>query len=328
MVSLSNFRVEAASESLFSHLRATGALFYGPPGTGKTHLSRAIAKASGSRMLSLDSATINSMWVGETEKYIKAAFTLSTSLFPCVLFIDEVDSLFYRRSSSDNGWERSALAQFLSEMDGLSKSDKAPFVVVATNRPQDLDEAFFRRLPHKIYFKLPEMESRVKILQIFLPKEDLDPLVDLKGLARCTDGYSGSDLRNLCVEAAMTWAIEQLKEDSKGKRNNRLCLSVSHFAKALQKIRPSVSPQALDGFSEFVRRFNPEATENSIPERMLEVDQEQVLPLVVLNARGGVDVLVGDELSQILSNDRRPDPRPHWVGSVADTLKNWSKQLE
>jgi ATPase family AAA domain-containing protein 1 len=259
LVSLSNFRPEAASAFLLKQIRITSALFYGPPGTGKTHLCRAIAKAAGASMITIDSAAIQSKWIGETEKYIKAAFTLSVKLFPCVLFIDEVDSLFYRRSSDDRSWQRSALAQFLSEMDGLSQSAKAPFLVVATNRPQDLDEAFFRRLPQKIFFKLPETESRAKILQLFLKEEDLDPLVDINGLARQTDGYSGSDLRSLCAEAALIWAIEQVKVTPNGEKINRLRLNVSHFAKALKRIRPRVSEKTIRDLKKFALQFNPEA---------------------------------------------------------------------
>lgn len=264
MVSLSTFKPEAASESLLKHIHISGAMFYGPPGTGKTHLSRAIAKASGSSMLSIDAATIESKWVGETEKSIKAAFSVARKLHPCVLFIDEVDSLFYRRGCGDKSWERSRLAQFLSEMDGLSKSDKAPFVVVATNRPQDLDDAFYRRLPHKIFFKLPDLTSRAKILKIYLKKEDLDPQVDIETLATATKGYSGSDLRSFCAMAAMTWAIEQTNKVSAEERSNKMNLTVAHFAKALKKIRPSVSPKNLQDFAEFAKRYNPETIENAL----------------------------------------------------------------
>ncbi|PCG91751.1 hypothetical protein PENOC_095810 [Penicillium occitanis (nom. inval.)] len=341
LVSLSNFRPEAASESLLKHIRVTGALLYGPPGTGKTHLSRAIAKASGSSMLAIDSATMQSKFVGETEKYIRAAFSLSASLFPCVLFIDEVDALFYRRSSADISWQRSALAQFLSEMDGLTHSDKAPFVVVATNRPQDLDEAFYRRLPHKIYFKLPDMESRIKILQIFLKKEDLDPLVDLKGLARCTDGYSGSDLRSLCAEAAMNWALEQLKKGSGEKRTNKLYMNASHFVKALQRIRPSVSPQLIDDFSEFAQRFNPETVGEPLLdaevaskmgmaslEKMIGAGRKEGQTLLVLNSRKCTDDPTGGELSQALKGANTPNSKPRWVGSLSDVLEDWLLQPE
>ncbi|KAK3382800.1 P-loop containing nucleoside triphosphate hydrolase protein [Lasiosphaeria ovina] len=238
-----------ASSSLLKHIHIGGALFYGPPGTGKTHLSRAVAKASGSSMLAIDSAAVQSQWVGETEKYIKAAFSLASKLFPCVLFIDEVDSLFYRRSGGDHSWQRTALAQFLSDMDGLvttnSAHHKAPFVVVATNRPQDLDDAFFRRLPQKVSLKLPSEDARAKILRPFLCEDDLDPLVDVDFLARRTKGYSGSDLRNVCAEDAMIWAVEQVKTTPKGKKMQRLRLERSHFARALKKIRPTVSRQTL-----------------------------------------------------------------------------------
>ena len=260
-ISLFNFRRKATSPSYFKLIRINGALFYGPPGTGKTHLSRAIAKASEASMLVIDS-TILSQWVGKTEKHIKAAFTLSARLSPCVLFIDEVDSLFYRRHANDKSWQRSALAQFLSEMDGLNRSDQSPFVLVATNRPQDMDEAFFRRLPQKIFFDLPKIESRVKILQLFLKEVDLDPSLDISDLARDTDGYSGSDLRNLCAEAALICAIEHMKVTPKGEEIHGSRLNASHFAKALKKIRPTVSEQALTDLSKFAQRFNPEAIES------------------------------------------------------------------
>ncbi|KFG84252.1 ATPase family AAA domain-containing protein 1-A [Metarhizium anisopliae] len=255
LVSLSNFHPQVASSCLLKHIRINGALFYGPPGTGKTHLCRAIAKASGASMLAIDSAAVHSKYVSETERLIKAAFKLSKAMFPCVLFIDEADSLFYRRSSSDKSCYRTALTQFLIEMDGLSKSDTAPFVVVATNHPRDLDEAFFRQLPQKIFFGLPGEESRSKILRLFLKDEDLDPLVDINALARQTDGYSGSDLRSFCAEAALIRAIEQVKEMSNGVKMSKLRLTVSHFAKSLKKIRPSVSEKTLRDLSEFSRRF-------------------------------------------------------------------------
>lgn len=86
-------------------------------------------------MLAIDSAKLQSKHVGEGEKLIQAAFTLSTRLFPCVLFVNEVDSLFFRRSSDDNSWQLSFLTQFLQQMGGITKDEKAPLVIVTTNRP-------------------------------------------------------------------------------------------------------------------------------------------------------------------------------------------------
>lgn len=116
------------------------------------------------------------------------------------------------------------LAQFLTEIDGLSQNEKAPFIIVATNRPQDMDEAFYRLLPNKVYFEMPGEEAKKQILE-GLVKGDLDGddgagvkcekkdgSVTVEALARQMVGYSGSDLKNLCAEAALFWAVERVKE--------------------------------------------------------------------------------------------------------------------
>ncbi|KAG6357717.1 hypothetical protein INS49_013596 [Diaporthe citri] len=268
LVPSSKLEVEASSDFLLSQLRIRGCLLYGPPGTGKTHLCRAIASASGSRMLSIDYATTQSSMVGKAEKYIRAAFSLATKMHPCVLFIDEADALFYRRSSRERSWERSATTQFLVEMEGLARNPNAPLVVVATNRPWDLDEAFLRRLPQKFCIGLPGRDSRAAILRLFLKDSDLDPAVDVDGIADATKGYSGSDLRSLCAEAALVWKIEQVKLDAlcggvspalataRG-GPKRLRLDVDHFAAAFEKMQPSRARDTADELARFSRRYNP-----------------------------------------------------------------------
>ncbi|KXH50626.1 ATPase family AAA domain-containing protein 1 [Colletotrichum salicis] len=124
-ISMARHRPEASSSVLLESVRINGALLYGPPGTGKTHLCRAVAPSSGSAMISVDLASVESIWVGETEKYVKAASTLAEKLHSCVLFTDEVDSLFFRRSSSNTSQNRRG---GLTQIDGLSASQKAPFV--------------------------------------------------------------------------------------------------------------------------------------------------------------------------------------------------------
>ena len=145
-------------------------------------------------------------------------------------------------------------------MDGLVTSDVAPFVLVATNRPADLDEAFLRRLPQKIMFGLPDKESRSRLLQLFLAIEDLDPLVDIEALAEQTLGYSGSDLRNFCAEAGLLWLMDQPKNQPDGPSPGsqvQLPLTPSHFSRALARIRPTVSEEILNDIHDFARRFNP-----------------------------------------------------------------------
>ena len=223
-------------------------------------------------MLAIDGDAVESKWVGETEHNIKAAFTLAVKLHPCIVFIDEVEALFRRRSSNDQNHTRKALTQFLSCMDGIGTGDKAPFVVVATNRPSDLDEAFLRRLPQKIFFKLPDIDSRAKILRLFLSSaDDLDPSVDIDELARKTEGYSGSDLRNTCSEAHLLWLKEQTGPTGEGASEDemtaretaddaprKVCLRNEHFDGALRNVRPTVSIETLHDLAGFARRFNPD----------------------------------------------------------------------
>ncbi|KAJ0107775.1 hypothetical protein J7T55_000037 [Diaporthe amygdali] len=255
LVPSSKLEVEGSSEFLLSQLRIRGCLLYGPPGTGKTHLCRAIAGTSGLRMLSVDYASIQGGIVGEAEKMIRAAFSLAAKLSPCVLFIDEVDSLFYRRSSGDKSWERSAITQFLVEMEGLSQNAEAPLVVVATNRPWDLDEA-----------------TRALRSSVFLKRDDLDPAVDIDGIASVTKGFSGSDLKNLCAEAALVWKIEQVKLDSlygtmsptfstARKAPKRLRLEVDHFTAAFERMQPNKTEELSEQLERFARRFNPDQGE-------------------------------------------------------------------
>lgn len=268
----SKLEVEASSDFLLSQLRIRGCLLYGPQGTGKTHLCRAIASSSGSRMLTVDYATAQSGTIGEAEKNIQAAFSLATKLHPCVVFIDEADALFYRRASSDRSWERAATNQFLVEMEGLAQNPNAPLVVVATNRPWDLDDAFLRRLPQKFYIGLPDRDARAAILRLFLKEADLDPAVDIDGIADATQGFSGSDLRALCAEAALVWKVEQGRLDALcggvspgfatarrgGGGPRRLRLDVDHFAAAFEKMLPSrTAGDSADQLARFSRRYSP-----------------------------------------------------------------------
>lgn len=268
MIMLTKMKVHAKSSVLLSRLQVKGALFYGPPGTGKTHLCRAIAQTMGCNMLALDSAALEFTAVGRTEKSIRAAFTVARKHAPCIVFFDEVDALFYRRGNCDKKWERTTLTQFLQELDGLtSRATDAPFVLVATNRPMDLDPAFLRRLPQKIHFGLPDEQAREKILNVLLHKDDILPDVDLKRLAALTDGYSGSDLNNLCGEAALLWAMEYnlaQNDDASAVVENlpTVQLSNAHFIHGLQKIRPTVSKKQLRELDDFRHAFNPASSGN------------------------------------------------------------------
>ncbi|WWD16805.1 hypothetical protein CI109_101237 [Kwoniella shandongensis] len=211
MVSLPLLFPEAFRGGVLKDHATTGALLFGPPGTGKTLLARAVAAESGARMLAIQPSDVNDMYVGEGEKLVKAVFSLARRLSPCVVFLDEVDALFGARISRGSAGSMShnlLLTEFMQEMDGLSSAiankDKRLVVVGATNRPYDLDDAVMRRLPRRLLVDLPGVEGRKAILKILLRGETLGEDVNLDRLAKDTDGFSGSDLKHLCVSAALS----------------------------------------------------------------------------------------------------------------------------
>ncbi|KAL9275119.1 Outer mitochondrial transmembrane helix translocase-like protein [Drosera capensis] len=194
-----------------------GILLFGPPGTGKTMLAKAVATEAGANFINISMSSITSKWFGEGEKYVKAVFSLASKISPSVVFVDEVDSMLGRR---ENPGEHEAMRkmknEFMVNWDGLrTKDTERVLVLAATNRPFDLDEAVIRRLPRRLMVNLPDAPNRAKILKVILAKEDLSPSVDLDAVANMTEGYSGSDLKNLCVAAAHRPIREILEREKK-----------------------------------------------------------------------------------------------------------------
>ncbi|CAN7097144.1 unnamed protein product [Brassica rapa subsp. narinosa] len=194
-----------------------GILLFGPPGTGKTMLAKAVATEAGANFINISMSSITSKWFGEGEKYVKAVFSLASKIAPSVIFVDEVDSMLGRR---ENPGEHEAMRkmknEFMINWDGLRTKDKERVLVLAaTNRPFDLDEAVIRRLPRRLMVNLPDSANRSKILSVILAKEEMAEDVDIEAIANMTDGYSGSDLKNLCVTAAHLPIREILEKEKK-----------------------------------------------------------------------------------------------------------------
>ncbi|CAH9135866.1 unnamed protein product [Cuscuta epithymum] len=194
-----------------------GILLFGPPGTGKTMLAKAVATEAGANFINICMSSITSKWFGEAEKYVKAVFSLASKIAPCVIFVDEVDSMLGRR---ENPGEHEAMRkmknEFMINWDGLrTKDTERVLVLAATNRPFDLDEAVIRRMPRRLMVGLPDASNRANILKVILAKEDLSPDVDLDSVAVMTDGYSGSDLQNLCKAAAYRPIREIIEKEKK-----------------------------------------------------------------------------------------------------------------
>ncbi|XP_027773572.1 peroxisome biosynthesis protein PAS1-like [Solanum pennellii] len=194
-----------------------GILLFGPPGTGKTMLAKAVATEAGANFINISMSSITSKFFGEGEKYVKAVFSLASKIAPCVIFVDEVDSLLGRRENpGEHDASRKIKNEFLVNWDGLrTKDSERVMILAATNRPFDLDEAVIRRLPRRLMVKLPDAPNRAKILKVILEKEDLSEDVDLDLIANTTNGYSGSDLKNLCVTAAYRPIKEIVEKEKK-----------------------------------------------------------------------------------------------------------------
>jgi SpoVK/Ycf46/Vps4 family AAA+-type ATPase len=233
-------------------------------GTGKTMLAKAVATEGGASFLSVDASSVENKWLGESEKNAKAVFTLARRLAPCVIFIDEVDSLLSsREGSSDDsahGTLTSVKTTMMSEWDGLNSgtngsgeagSDRV-VVIGSTNRPYDLDEAVLRRFPRRILVDLPDLETRTEILEVTLSENRLDQSVNLTQIADRLEGYTGSDIKEVCREAVVQISHEQAKlldqgfvssrEDvTQGSLQRLRPVTAEDFEKALNKLKRSVS---------------------------------------------------------------------------------------
>lgn len=167
-------------------------------------IAKATAKEAGTRFINLDAAALTDKWYGESQKLAAAVFTLAQKIQPCIIFIDEIDSLLRSRNSNDHEATAMIKTQFMQLWDGLPTDSSCVVMVMgATNRPKDVDRAILRRMPATFHIGLPGPDQRKAILREVLKIEDLADDIDLNKLAGLTDHFSGSDLRELCRQAAV-----------------------------------------------------------------------------------------------------------------------------
>ncbi|QNQ09450.1 ATP-dependent zinc metalloprotease FtsH [Sphingomonas alpina] len=184
-----------------------GALLVGSPGTGKTLLARAIAGEAGVPFFTISGSDFVEMFVGVGASRVRDMFEQAKKSAPCIVFIDEIDAVGRHRGAglgNGNDEREQTLNQLLVEMDGFEASEGI-IIVAATNRPDVLDPALLRpgRFDRRVTVPLPDIEGRVKILEVHMKKVPLAPDVDARTLARGTPGMSGADLANLVNEAAL-----------------------------------------------------------------------------------------------------------------------------
>ncbi|WP_269610350.1 ATP-dependent zinc metalloprotease FtsH [Prochlorococcus marinus] len=207
-----------------------GVLLVGPPGTGKTLLARAIAGEANVPFFSISASEFVEMFVGVGASRVRDLFKSAKSKSPCIVFIDEIDSIGRQRGAGIGGGNderEQTLNQLLTEMDGFA-SNNGVIVIAATNRPDVLDRALTRpgRFDRRIYISLPDRKARHKILSVHARTKPLSDSVNLMEWASKTPGFSGADLQNLLNEAAIHAA-----------RNNLSIISSNELDKALEKAR-------------------------------------------------------------------------------------------
>lgn len=190
---------------LLQQLDATpprGVLLVGPPGTGKTMLARAAASSSQANFISIKGPELFSKWVGESEKAVRQIFRTARQAAPCIIFFDEIDALASRRGPGSDDVGDRVLGQLLTEMDGIEAS-RGVIVLGATNRLDRLDAALLRpgRFDIVLTLPLPDQRAREQILRIHTGKRRLSAEVDLRRLARETEGLAGADLQYVCYRA-------------------------------------------------------------------------------------------------------------------------------
>ncbi|WOL08240.1 katanin p60 ATPase-containing subunit A-like 2 [Canna indica] len=182
-----------------------GILLFGPPGTGKTMLAKAVATECKTTFFNISASSIVSKWRGDSEKLVRVLFELARHHAPSTIFLDEIDAIISQRGEarSEHEASRRLKTELLIQMDGLTKTDDLVFVLAATNLPWELDAAMLRRLEKRILVPLPEPEARRSMFEELLPSVpgEADVLYDF--LVEKSEGYSGSDIRLVCKEAAM-----------------------------------------------------------------------------------------------------------------------------
>ncbi|XP_073127339.1 ATPase family AAA domain-containing protein FIGL1 [Henckelia pumila] len=238
-----------------------GLLLFGPPGTGKTMIGKAIAGEARATFFYISASSLTSKWIGEGEKLVRALFGVASCRQPAVIFVDEIDSLLsQRKSDGEHESSRRLKTQFLIEMEGFDSGSEQILLIGATNRPQELDEAARRRLTKRLYIPLPTTEARAWIIKNLLEKDKLFNLLkeEIDTICKLTEGYSGSDMKNLVKDASMGPLREALREGieiTNLKKEDMRPVNLLDFEKALQEVRPSVSLNELGTYEKWNMQF-------------------------------------------------------------------------
>ncbi len=236
-----------------------GILLFGPPGCGKTLLAAAVANEIKATFISVDAASIMSKWLGEAERNVARIFRVAREKAkdaPSIIFIDEVDSLMGTHRLEVGG-ETRVRNQFLKEMDSIIDKKKFihVYVIGSTNKPWTLDIPFIRRFQKRIYVPPPDYNERLGIFELYTKCLRLSSDVDLKELARLTEGFSGSDILDICQSVQLKVNSELFESEEINKESLPRKINMQDFLEVLEKRKPSISKATLEAYEKWVDKF-------------------------------------------------------------------------
>jgi SpoVK/Ycf46/Vps4 family AAA+-type ATPase len=239
-----------------------GILLYGPPGCGKTLIAAAAAAEIDGYFINVDAASMMSKWLGEAEKNVSKLFVMARKLnehenTPVLLFIDEIDSLLGTRNGEVGGEVR-VKNQFLTEMDGINNKSKGTllYVIGATNKPWSLESGFLRRFQKRIYVTLPDNSSRTNLFVQYTSALKKESSLKPEDLAKLCDGYSASDIKDICQSAQLR-VVNELFESGKASDDMSIprSISITDFKEIIKIRKPSVSVDMIKAYMKWSDQF-------------------------------------------------------------------------
>lgn len=241
-----------------------GVLLFGPPGCGKTTIAKWIATESGATFLEVSPSSLTSKFYGESEKMVRALWKVAAKLAPAVIFIDEIDCLIGLRTEKEEDSTIRMKNELLQMMDGVGSDPSKMIVVVgATNRPNQIDEAARRRLSKRVLIPLPDPEARREQIRHLLTKHGQElSYEDFEQAAALTEGFNGSDIKEICRQAAMKGHRELIAQYG-GIKNipidvPRRLVRFEDVQSVASRVKPSVGKDSLGDYERFQQEFGCE----------------------------------------------------------------------